>query len=158
MIKTKIARSDKRQKGFTLLEVIVAGGIISAVMLAIVPLLVQSYKIDKATAYRVKAQALTAQKMDDIISLSGSNADQYGNLICQGNSDNGTLYNGPYGDVTDLETGLQTNVVTALTRTWQIVHLTPTAGATDLCQITVSTSFTYQGQTMSFQLVSERGR
>jgi len=154
-MKTKIAGREKRQQGFTLLEVIVAGAIISAAMLAILPLLIQAYSIDKATAYKIKAQALTAQKLDDLISLSSTtNVDASGNLICDGPAV-------AYSDVTDLETGLPTipTVVTALTRTWQINKITPTPPATTyLCQIIVTTSFTYQGQTKSFQLVSERGK
>ncbi|HXZ04864.1 MAG TPA: type II secretion system protein [Ktedonobacteraceae bacterium] len=156
---TDIIRNENPQRGYTLLEVIVATSIIAGVMLAILPLVVQSFSVDKQTAYRVKAQALTAQKLDDIVSLSSvSNIDSNGNLVCDWTSSSGVYYS----DVTDLETGQPTtpNVVTALTRTWYIqqIHPTPPATPPDLCLVTVTTSFTYQGQTRSFTLVSERGR
>jgi len=157
---TDFTKKKKLQNGYTLLEVIIASSIIAGVMLGIVPLIVQSYSVDKQTAYRIKAQALTAQKMDDIVSLTSvSNINSAtGNLVCDWTSPSGVYYS----DVTDLETGQPTtsNVVTALTRTWWIQQISPTSGSMlqpGPCLITVTTSFTYQGQTRSFTLVSERG-
>ncbi len=151
MKKTKFARRDRSQRGFTLLEVIFAGALIALVMLAIEPLLVQAFNVDKSTSYRVKAQALTAQKLEDLITLSSTINVANGNLVCDGI---------PYSDVTDLETGQPTisSVTTALTRTWTIrpVTLSPPA-VTSLCTISVATAFTYEGHTKLFQLVSEKG-
>jgi prepilin-type N-terminal cleavage/methylation domain-containing protein len=153
MKKTKMAGTTRRQKGFTLLEVIVALSLIAIAMLAVIPLLIQAFSVDNETVYRVKAQSLAAQRVDDLISRSSTtNTDAYGNLIC-----NGITYTEYVDERSGLVSTVNSGAPTVITRSWVLVP-SPTSSATyPLCLITVTTSYTYKGNPKSYQLVSESG-
>lgn len=153
MKKTKMAGRTEYQKGFTLLEVIVAISLIAIAMLAIIPLLVQAFSVDNETVYRVKAQSLTAQRVDDLISRSSiTNVDAYGNLIC-----NGVTYTEYIDEQSGLVSTVNSGAPTVITRTWVVAQSPHSSPTYPLCLITVTTNYTYKGKPKSYQLISELG-
>lgn len=65
----KRAGAGLNNRGFTLIEVIIAGAIITIGMTAVVPLLISTYQIDAKTSVRVRAQFGMSQKMDELLSV-----------------------------------------------------------------------------------------
>lgn len=135
------AQNNADQKGFTLLEVIVAASILSVAMLSLVPLLISSYRVDRETLYRVRAQQLVTQRLDELISQE--------NLVCGGAAST---------DFIDAHTGAVyaalPAVPVAITRTW-------TVGAppalSSLCTITVTVVYTDSGGPKTYRVVSQKG-
>lgn len=131
-----------KDKGFTLIEVIVAGGIIAIGMLALTPLLISSYRIDTQTSYRVRAQYSVTQTLDNLISQSS--------LVCDGVTST---------DFINAQTGQVVASATAapvvITRTWTIGV---PAALSNLCQITVTATYTDQGGTKTITSVSQKGK
>jgi prepilin-type N-terminal cleavage/methylation domain-containing protein len=135
-------RSNANQKGFTLLEVIVAASILAVAMLSLVPLLISSYRIDKETLYRVRAQQLVTQRLDELIAQE--------NLVCGGAAST---------DFIDAHSGAVyaavPTVPVVITRTWTVGA---PVGLTSLCTITVAAAYTDSGGAKTYQAVSRKGR
>lgn len=137
--------TDVNDKGFTLIEVIVAGGIISIGMLALTPLLISSYRIDTQTSYRVRAQYGVAQRLDSLIAQD--------DLAC------GVAIP---DDFIDAQTG---QVYAAVPVVPIVIRRTSTVGAAgvgcltaNLCQITVTSTYTDQGGAKTVTASSCKGR
>lgn len=131
-----------KDKGFTLIEVMVAGGIITIGMLALTPLLISSYRIDTQTMYRVRAQYSVTQRLDNLISQSI--------LTCNG-ATNTDFINAQTGQV--VANALAAPVV--ITRTWRV---DAAVAPSNLCQITVRGTYTDQGGAKTVTAVSQKGR
>ena len=136
------SQNDADQKGFTLIEVIVAASILSVAMLSLVPLLVSSYRVDRETMYRVRAQQLVTQRLDELISQE--------NLVCGGAANT---------DFIDAHTGTVyaalPAVPVAITRTWTVAA--PVAPS-NLCAIAVTAAYTDSGGAKTYRVVSQKGR
>ena len=137
------------ERGFTLIEVIVAGAIIAVAMMSIEPLLISAMRTDKQTYYRVRAQQAVTQQLDNLLSQATcSNLAQ------------------PGSDYVDAQTGVAyasaPSVPVVITRTWVVSTPSPACNASDpesvcQCPVTVTTSYVDSGGTKTFTLSSLKG-
>jgi prepilin-type N-terminal cleavage/methylation domain-containing protein len=137
----KRVETEIKERGFTLLEVIIAVSIISIGLMALIPLLISSYKVDTQTAFRVRSQYVMAQKMDDLISQD-------------------TVSGGSTGiDYIDAQTGQvyssAPSVPVVITRTWGVG--VPADTLHPLNAITVTVTYTFRGETKTLTAYSRKG-
>jgi len=149
----KRAGTELDERGFTLIEVIVAGTIISIGMMALIPLLLSTYKVDTQTTIRVRAQYVMAQKMDELISAETPSCD-----------------NTTHTDFIDAQTGQVSasapSVPVVITRQW-IVGTSTNSGLYSngqggvephpFCPVTVTASYTDQGGPKTLTSFSQKG-
>lgn len=64
-----------RRKGFTLLELLVALGIVSISFLAIIPLLINTMGVSKSMSTGAKAKDIAVQKVEELMSLPRDSVD-----------------------------------------------------------------------------------
>ena len=152
----KIAGTVLSERGFTLIEVLIAGAIITIGMTAVVPLLLNTYQIDTRTSVRVRAQFGMAQKMDELLSAETPSCN---NILVT--------------DYIDAQTGQVSTAVPSvpvvITRTWIVGTSTNTGlydnghGGTEphpLCPMTVTVSYPdpYKQQgTKTLSMVAQKG-
>jgi len=129
------------QKGFTLLEVIIAGAILAVGMLALIPLLIQSYRVDTETMHKVRAQYLVTQQLDELISKGED-------IVCNGVE---------ITDYFDAHSGHRidspSSVPVPITRS---TIVSAPVGTSRLCQITVTTTYIDNGLTKKYQTISQQ--
>jgi prepilin-type N-terminal cleavage/methylation domain-containing protein len=135
-------RKKPGQRGFTLIEVIIAGAIISIAMLGIIPLLIGSYRIDTQTTYAVRAQYSVVQRLDELIAQDS--------LTCDGVVNT---------DFVDASTGqvyaAAPPLPVVITRTWTVGAPAPPS---NLCLITVTSTYTDKNGAKTLTARSQKGR
>jgi prepilin-type N-terminal cleavage/methylation domain-containing protein len=175
----KNMRKVKRQKGFTLLETMIAMGVLSFGILSLVGVFTQGLKASSATQIQFIAQAKAQEAMETIftardthilswaqinnVSKSGVFLDGPQPMLAPGpdglvgtadddaNNPN-TIIVGPPGsdDILTTSGDKTINLNPMMTRTIEFI---PVTGTPNLNQVTVTVKYTINGQTGQFQLV-----
>ncbi|GAB4484684.1 MAG: hypothetical protein OHK006_09550 [Thermodesulfovibrionales bacterium] len=148
--------SLENDRGFTLVEMIIAVSVFAISLLAFAPLLTTAVTLDRDSMLKVKARALAAYKMDELIAegltvtgCDGVVRDCTAAYSCTEyvDSDTDRVYATP-ADV-------PSSVAFRIDRTMAIAPVTNT----NLCRMTISTTYQMANDAPQvFTLVAEKGR
>lgn len=128
-----------RQKGFSLIELLVALLIISISSMAIIPLLISSLHLNKATDLAAKAKDLATQKVEELMVTPREVVDGYLGV--------GTSYTGPTEYITENgEVFAASNSRTIFTRQWGINEPPGLTADPKPVALTAVVKYTYKGE------------
>ncbi|MBI5076068.1 MAG: prepilin-type N-terminal cleavage/methylation domain-containing protein [Nitrospirae bacterium] len=138
-------------KGFTLVEVLIAVTVLSISFFALLPLITSAVSTDKTALLTTKSQAVTAYKMDELLAAGTSMTCNGAAYVCGAAPGNTCI------DFVNAET----DVVSAATagapfeimRTSNALIVNATSG---LCKLTITSTYTYQGEVKTFRLITEK--
>jgi len=124
---------SKGSRGFTLVEVLISIAILSIVLLALVPLLVNVMGIDRSVSLEIKARQLATQRIEEMKAWSVDDIN-----TCLGGS---TSCSGDEG-VVEKDWGVSFN------RQWRIDQMSTTGSSNPAPLIfTATVQYSYKGQT-----------
>ena len=142
-------------KGFTLIEVLIAVTVLSLSLLALLPLITTAVSADKTALLTTKSQAVTAYKMDELLAGGTSRT----SMTCNGGNWNCANPEAVCVEFVNAETDSVSSAAPVgapyvITRTSRALIVNPNSG---LCKLTVTSTYTYQGETKTFRLITEKG-